>query len=415
MPFTGDSVFERIQVDYLMEGGARVGWTLSSSFSEPQPHTFQLQFSNSGVPTANDWVNVGIPVNDGFFAIDDQKRLFGKNLSAHYRVSLTTSAGSHVSNPANATGLLNTRDWILAKEIIRKERLRFDQFAAVDGYLLKRRRQHHDNQTLRKEVLDPITQEIISTRGTFDEATEDYGTGILKGYYPAIPLSIDISPESKHIDRDAQQMRGTTRDVAVKARVLAFPLLDEEDVWVDRSSDQRWFVHEIQHTSEIRSVPLIMDVMLRLVPFSHAVYRIPIEDQIENSPIGGENGEGGEPLPGPGNGSVQIDHNFGGPDELAYMVNGTGIVCATVQAFRKEDWEACRRSGEYIVAQVSTTGGGRWASPMFLDPGEYTLVFFKSGQFGPDTVCITVPGASSSVSISLSESSPGSSSSSSSL
>ena len=115
-------------------------------------------------------------------AIDDQKRLFGKNLSAHYRLVLTTPAGTHVSLASNAAGVLNTRDWLIAKEIIRKEKLRLDNFAGQEGFLLKRRMQHHDNQRLRQEVLDPITHEVLSTRGTNDPATEDYGVGILGGY-----------------------------------------------------------------------------------------------------------------------------------------------------------------------------------------------------------------------------------------
>ncbi len=59
-------------------------------------------------------------------------------------------------------------------------------------------------------------------------------------------------------------------------------------------------------------------------------------------------------------------------------------------AFRKEDWDAGKQGAEDAVAVGQTTTGGTWAWSLMLDPGQYVLRFEKPGEYGPDTVEITV-------------------------
>jgi len=61
-----------------------------------------------------------------------------------------------------------------------------------------------------------------------------------------------------------------------------------------------------------------------------------------------------------------------------------------VSAYRAEDWALGHRDLEYIVAQVKTNINGQWKRGMMLDPGDYVLLYSKSGSVQPATVSLTV-------------------------
>jgi hypothetical protein len=92
-----------------------------------------------------------------------------------------------------------------------------------------------------------------------------------------------------------------------------------------------------------------------------------------------------------GSGSILVDHNYGGPDALAYVTaEGSGINDATILAYLTTDYDADNLGGEFIQGRSSTNAEGEWVNPMLLDPGDYTLVYSEQGLWGPNTVNITV-------------------------
>lgn len=92
-----------------------------------------------------------------------------------------------------------------------------------------------------------------------------------------------------------------------------------------------------------------------------------------------------------GSGAVQVDHNYGGADVLAYKTQaGIGIDGAVVRVFLKTDFDMGNTSINYMVAETSTDINGRWVMALMLSPAIYSIQFFKQGQYGPDTVNVTV-------------------------
>lgn len=92
-----------------------------------------------------------------------------------------------------------------------------------------------------------------------------------------------------------------------------------------------------------------------------------------------------------GMGAISVDHNYGGVDRYqAVRETGAGVDNVQIQAFLRSDYEAGNRSASYVKGEVRTTADGRWAVPMMLDAGSYILVFFKQGQYGPNTAGLTV-------------------------
>lgn len=87
---------------------------------------------------------------------------------------------------------------------------------------------------------------------------------------------------------------------------------------------------------------------------------------------------------------TRVDHNYGSVDALRYVAaSGPGIPDATIRIFRALEWDAGRRdASEYVVL---TDSAGRWATPVWLEPGlDWVLVFEKRGSYGPDVRRITV-------------------------
>jgi len=375
MPGTEFYPFRRLAVDHMIVGTSRIWWEMHRDFLDPEPHIFQLQVGNTGLPNATDWQDVGTPVINGYFALDDEQREgnYGKRLITHYRVKLTTSKGLYVSMPVSTYGELNEKDWVFAREIVRKEGLRHD-LVSREGYLLKRRR-FGESCT---RCLDPLTGEI-----TDSNCPECGGTGFQSGWHPPVPLRLDMSPEVIVELRKATEPPGPSRPTDLKGRIRGFPQVNKEDVWIDAKSDQRWYLHEVYHMAEWRGVPLVVQVGMRLAPYTDYVYKIE---------IGGEDAEfNTSDLPTTGNGDVRVDHDYCEPDYLQYTdAEGCGIVGATILAFTKEDYDAGIRSSERAVATSSTTANGRWAFAMLLcQCVDYVLVFEKTGCYGPDTIEIT--------------------------
>lgn len=270
-PASCESVFAMVHVSYLLRGGTRVMWTLMSDFNDLPPWTFQLQVGRTGNPAADDWEDVGLAVDNSCYAIDPEQQNYSKgDQDAHYRVKLTTSDGLYFSDPVAKAGILPPRDWRLAREIVRKERLRH-RYANQDGYLLKRRVTGKDcpicldRQTM--EVLDPYCPQC-------------WGTGKECGYYyPLGCVWADLSPVTHRKHLDDQATRGTVLDYVITARMLTLPLIESQDVWVSRKTDDRYYIQSIQNVAEIRGVPLIANAELRLAPFTDVIYRIPIPQQ----------------------------------------------------------------------------------------------------------------------------------------
>ena len=269
-PPSCEDAFDMVHVSYLIRGGTRVMWQLIPEFSDPLPWTFQLQVGKSGDEDADDWTDVGLPVENSCYSIDSEKRAYSKTQNTHYRVKMTTPVAVYYSQPAAKSGILNVRDWRLAKEIVRKEKLRF-RYTSQDGYLLKRRTNGQDCT----KCLDLQTNEV-----TDPYCQECWGTGKQCGYYyPMACIWADLSPRTRRLHIDDQARRGTVKDIVVTGRMLMLPLIDEQDVWVSRKTDDRYYIHSIQDVAEIRGVPLIANIEMRPAPFTDVIYEIPIPQQ----------------------------------------------------------------------------------------------------------------------------------------
>jgi hypothetical protein len=266
-----EPVFDRVVVSNVIKGATKVMWELLPSFTDPNPLTFQLQVGQTANNDADDWADVGGPVENSYFAFDTEQRVFGKTNWTYYRVLVTSSLGTYTSMPTGGLGTLSQRDWLKAKNLIRRMKTQYRLGEGQEGYLLKRRvtgqkcRQCLDFQT--QEVRDPMCPSCFST-------------GFECGYfYPMACVWANITPKSRRIQLDGD--RATVNDIVVQAKMILVELMGEDDVWVNKVTDDRYYVHKIDHTVEVRGVPVFGNVELRPIAYSSVIYDIEIPAQLD--------------------------------------------------------------------------------------------------------------------------------------
>lgn len=263
--------FRVVIINALAEGGTRVEWDLEASFQDPLPYEFQLQVGSSGNQEADDWINVGASVEDSFFALDPTKRSFGKVSDVHYRVVLTAPTGVYLSAPTHISTWINHYQWRIAKNILRREKLRHRMFTSMDGYLLLRRRYG----PICPECTDPYTKEITKTN-----CLECYGTGLDGGYFDAMPAQfadMGLRQTREHLD----PARGTAKDISQTGRFLGYPRLRSYDVWINKYSDERYYLHSVAEGARVGNIPVVQLVEMRLIAFSDVVYKFPVPTALD--------------------------------------------------------------------------------------------------------------------------------------
>lgn len=371
--FDGVKLFRRVVVDNMIIGTTRVWWQLDPRFNPPGACYFQLQYSPTGTPTAADWENVGPPAENTYYAVDDTRRLTGKTLNAFYRVAITTGGETYISEPANCFGELDDHDWLLVSEILRKEELRNRNFAACGGHLLKRMRYGAKCPRCRDQLTDETTDGHCSVCN---------GTGYRIGFHPSVPLCVVKTNETIAETVDPET-RGPINDEMIQGRVTAYPMLQKSDIWVEGGTDRRWIVDKVTVAAARRTMPVVLEVTLLLLPFTHPAYKFPLCGGVDTDDDAPDNGDG----------CTAINHNFGSADALRYMTTDgeLPVAGARVAAYLKTVYDANSGRPPVTLAAATTTTGddGRWVQNLHLNPGTYVIVFTADG-FGPDAATIVV-------------------------
>jgi hypothetical protein len=265
-----NDTFEPLQIFPDTSGGTLVTWDLRPSFRGTAPYIFTLQWSEHNT---GEYVDVDGPMTNVFFGIDDEKRTFNVEIESAYRVKLVASGLTYYSEPKTPYNNWNRHDFKIARDILRKEAaVRLDKYVGEQGWLLRRRIWG----ARCTECLDWDTQAV-----TDPKCTSCHGTGIVGGYYNAIPFTIDPTPEARK--KELSDKLGEIENIVRKARVISIPPVTRDDVWVSAASDRRYYIHSVQNVAEIRGMPIVSVIEIRQAPFNDNAYSIPLSVSSESA------------------------------------------------------------------------------------------------------------------------------------
>jgi hypothetical protein len=260
--------FERIFVTAAPNGAKVIEWKLNKCFPIPAgTPEFYIEFARS----AGEWtrLNPDDPEVNICVFVDPEARRCGYDNNAYYRVVMSVGGNEYHSKPEPTLGVWNRRDWLIARDVVRKEYLRLKRYVAAPGWLL-RKREHGIPCT---ECLDYDTEETVSSK-----CTKCYGTGILGGYYDAIPYYVDLSGTASK--RDVQIPFGEIDNRRRSARGVAYPMILTYDLWIDADKNKRYVIRQVDTAVELKGKPLVYILELRELPANALEYSIPLQQDL---------------------------------------------------------------------------------------------------------------------------------------
>jgi hypothetical protein len=259
--------FSRLTVDthynVASQNRVMVTWALNREFINPGPYKFQLY---RGLST-NDTKRVKVAeVIDQPFLYDMSPSFPQMGKSLYYVVKLIDGRGAEFWSQAATTDMYwGHRDWLLARDIIRKETLLLRKKTGTKGWLLKRRTWGDPCP----DCLDPVTKQVQNAR-----CSTCYGTGFVGGYYDPVEFWITMNATSRMQRLTPEQ--GVVSENIETARTLAYPPVDTNDVWVNATVNHRYRVQPtIASIARHRGIDIVLNILLEELPESSAAYMVP--------------------------------------------------------------------------------------------------------------------------------------------
>jgi hypothetical protein len=258
-----------------------IAWGLRAGFAGREPYHFYVDVGRG----SDEWTTLNdLPLINECMTVDSQRRHWDQLADFYYRVRLVTpsetdpSTGQskvYLSQPQQANGLWSRRDWLMAREIARREYLmqRKRTNVTATGTLLKRRK--FGAACERCKEYDT---------GEVQNATCPYcfGTGISSGFYRGVDFTVMLdAPWDRDLKRD--ETVGNRRDVVRSARAVAYPYIENNDVFVRNDSGERFYVNAVKTLAELGGIPVVVQVELRLAPTTDIVYTVPLTGSSSSS------------------------------------------------------------------------------------------------------------------------------------
>lgn len=275
------NVFERLRVVAQPKGGSLITWGLTAGFRAPGPFQFFVDEAEAG---SDEWFSVtNDPIVDDCRAYDPQQRYWAQLSNVYYRVRLRTpndlgpdgKPKEYVSPPQQANGLWSRRDWLLARDIVRKEYLLQNKRTVITyaGVILKRR---HWGEPCPK-CLEYDTKEVTNVH-----CPVCFGTGYVGGYFPGVKCRMTFDTGWGH-RKQRDDSVGMNDNITKRARAVSYPFMDTGDIFVRLDNGERYVLQKIDVIAEIGGIPIIVSPELRLAPVTDVVYDVPLERRVWSS------------------------------------------------------------------------------------------------------------------------------------
>lgn len=263
-----DEVFDDLIFRPRIEGGTLVFWKLKSTVKLVTPYTFTLQFGHAPTAPDDEWINVG--TTTAYSLQDTVQRRFGQSNYVYYRIKLTEGDGDFVtySRAAAPFGNWSYKEVCLYQAVGRSERIRLMSRTGTEGILYKRR-----------VYGTPCPACLDHSTGvpTDSNCPVCLATGFVGGYYPPEGCVWgEITQQTMREAIDMQGLRGTVNDQTIQGRFFADKEFNTYDIWIARTTSERYFVQQVQNVEELRGIPVIYQIELRLVPPTNIIYKLPL-------------------------------------------------------------------------------------------------------------------------------------------
>lgn len=261
--------FKSVEVYVTPSNQVIVEWRMDRCFPlvDSAP-VFYVEVARAG----GEWtrLNPTEPVDNCWY-VDETKYRCSKDSDIFYRVVASDGAQEYTSHPESVLGVWNRHDMLIARDVVRKEYLLLQRYSGTRGLLLKRR--NHGVPCSNPSCLDLDLEIPTST-----SCPECFGTGFKNGYYNALVYYIDIGAFVR--GKDVQLPVGTVDPRQQLGRAVAYPRVDEYDIWVDADKNKRYVIREIEVLVALKNKPLVYKLKLHELPATSVEFEVPLEQAV---------------------------------------------------------------------------------------------------------------------------------------
>jgi len=254
------NVFDRVDIAPSYDMGFVFSWRMNDDFVDSDPWTFVVQESET---PKGPWKDISGKLVNTFFFSEKEPRVAPKDQTLYFRILLKTPAGKYESHVESPYCSLSRREFLLAREIMRKEILMQEKMAGVLSLVWY------------KSIFGPPCTKCgdFVLGDTVDSCCPHcFGTGKIPGYYGPFPAYVSYSPMDRR--KGMQRPSGVDELYATPGRVIGSLRLKKDDVVVDPVSNTRFFVDAVQNLVEFRRYPVIQSVTLNEIAKTHIVYKL---------------------------------------------------------------------------------------------------------------------------------------------
>ena len=247
-------------------GGFSYSWELSGGFNDPAPWVFTVQL---GPSDKGPWEDISPDlVNVLAWKEEGGRHLGGKSNTLYFRIKLRTPRGTYFSYVRQPYGDLSRRDFLLAREIIRREMLRARTLAGVECEVYIR----STFGPRCPRCLDPVTGDVRDAH-----CRKCFGTGRYPAYFGPHLMMLSFSTDSAH--HKASSNDGTHETRTFQAMAIGNPVLKHGDVVIDTRQDKRYVVGVASVSAEVRRIPCLQSLTFNEAAVSDSVYKIGIPEE----------------------------------------------------------------------------------------------------------------------------------------
>lgn len=261
-------------------------WRVAAEHDDaPGPYFYSVD--RAGAPDGP-WESVAVSLRDVYSFVDDRFNLpppssgkavregvnqFSLSRDIYYRVTVTDAQAQPlaVSPSLSVEPGLDRRTRLLKRKILYDESVAFRHLNGLQLYVLKRRQWGE-----RCDVCwDPATKE-----STQEKCSTCFGTTYKGGYWTPVlirgrrdpaPVQAQMSPHGK------------TERRATAFTILDYPLIEQDDIIVERHTNERWIVEMVTRT-ELKGVPVHQKATCSNLDRSSVQYTVPV-DRLSNPPL----------------------------------------------------------------------------------------------------------------------------------
>ena len=227
---------------YINNKGHRVlAWQFVAGAAIPQKSTLTVQYARSGGP----WQILAEDLPLAYCYTDTRATNKNKYNNDFYRVTLKTPAGIQYTSQIQQSGINLVYPYSSkAANLLRLSELEAQE-TGRQGFLLKK---------IVYGQKCPVCRQFEDDHPVNQHCPHCLGTGKKGGYYKAISLNILESSQQQSV---AVGPQGQLQTKILQAKCSAWPLIRPGDVWVDKFTNQRYYIDQAAIASKLKHVPLV--------------------------------------------------------------------------------------------------------------------------------------------------------------